>query len=205
MTSRRILWAILLLGYASFTYWYTNTEGPLTEDEINAILARNASRDSGIDPATIEAFMRSDTGNQFIMVNLLDYNESPSGKFAGQDPQDLLGHYMEYMYPELLKRASHPIFAGRAVAEAMDLQGIEGAESWDSGALMRYRSRRDMFEIATNPVFAERHEYKLAALNKTIAYPVEVQLSFADPRFLLALIILVVGFTVDKLLARPRA
>ena len=96
---------------------------------------------------------------------------------------------MEHMYPELLKRASHPIFSGNAVFYSMDVLGIEGAERWTQAALMRYRSRRDIVEIASNPVFQGKHEFKIAALDKTIAYPVETQLYLSDPRLLLLLVL----------------
>ena len=36
--------------------------------------------------------------------------------------------------------------------------------AWPVGAGMRYRSRRDLLEIATNPAFAGRHEFKVAAI-----------------------------------------
>lgn len=202
MNQRIVLWLLLTMLYSTFVFWYTNTKGPLTEAEINDYLARWDAQETDLGRDVLERFMRSDTGKQFIMVNLLDYDESPQGKFAGRDPQELLDHYMEYMYPALFKRASHPIFAGIAVNTAMDLQGIEGAEVWDTGALMRYRSRRDLLEIALNPAFGERHDHKMAALTKTIAYPVEVLLSFADPRFHLAMILLVMGLLLDRLFSR---
>lgn len=203
ITQRTLFWFALFSIYSAFTFWYTNTEGPLTDAEIDAYLQQYPDEDQGVDRQVLEQFMRTDTGRQFIMINLLDYNETPTGKFSEQTPEELLGHYMEYMYPELFQRASHPIFAGRSVGAAMDVQGIEGATVWDSGALMRYRSRRDLLEIATNPVFAERHDYKLAALTKTIAYPVEVGLSLADPRFHFAVMLLIIGLLVDRLMSKP--
>ncbi|EAQ95887.1 hypothetical protein KT71_11570 [Congregibacter litoralis KT71] len=57
------------------------------------------------------------------------------------------------------------------------------------GAIMGYRSRRDLLAIAINPVFAERHEFKLTALDKTTAFPVEGVVYYPDPGLLLALIL----------------
>ncbi len=203
MKPRALLWLVLSAIYASFVFWYTNTGGPLSDEEIQTFLESFRENNSGTfsgeaDIAIIEHFMRSDTGNQFIMVNVLDLNESPTPIDGKSTPEERLGHYMEYMYPALFSRASHPIFAGSAIAPSMDLVGIEGAENWDQGALMRYRSRRDISEIASNPLFNERHDHKLAALTKTIAYPVEVQISLADPRFHLALILLIIGLVLEK-------
>lgn len=101
------------------------------------------------------------------------------------------------MYVELLTRACHPIFMGEAVFRSVDVQGIEGAEEWDLAALMRYRSRRALIEVVANPETLSRHEFKLAALDKTIAFPVEGVLYPSDPRFLLALILMSVTALAD--------
>jgi len=151
--------------------------------------------------------MRSDTGDDFIMVNLIDLNESPreltaTGPDAG--PMELLNYYMEHMYPAQFKRASHPIFFGRAVADALDISGVEGASHWDQGALFRYRSRRDIIAIVINPAFNERHEYKMAALTKTIAFPVEPVLNPGDIRIVFGLLLFSLSALLDMLFFRHR-
>ena len=78
----------------------------------------------------------------------------------------------------------------------MDIIGIEGAENWDQAALMRYKSRRAFMEIVTHPDMYGKHEFKIAALEKTIAYPVEVQIYLSDPRFTLVLVFLVFGLSL---------
>ncbi len=55
-------------------------------------------------------------------------------------------------------------------------------------------------EIITHPDMQGRHEFKIAALDKTIAYPIEMQLYLSDPRLLLALILLIVTLLLDKLI-----
>ncbi|MEO2174864.1 MAG: hypothetical protein ABGY96_12285, partial [bacterium] len=182
MNRRTILWVAPLLAYLLFIFWYTNTGGPLTAEEIEGYIEKLQS--SGSTPeriARIRKFMESDTGNQFLMLNNIDMNETPGdvdGAQPGESAAQLMGRYMEHMYPELFKRASHPVYFGVAVHSAMDIVGIEGAENWDQAALMRYRSRRDLFEIATNPAFQGKHHFKIAALTKTIAYPLERMLNF---------------------------
>jgi hypothetical protein len=189
------LWLVPALLYAVFWYWYTPTGGPLTAAEREHFIAViAASRSAGGDPQRIERlrrFMVEDTGRAFVMVNLLDMAAAPpalpaTGSAASAD--DLLDHYMEHMYVELFKRASHPVFFGGVVASALDLVGIEGAAAWTQVGLVRYRSRRDMLAIATDPRFSDRHVYKIAALDKTIAVPVEPRLYLADLRLLLALL-----------------
>ena len=55
---------------------------------------------------------KENDGKDFFMVNFLDYNESPETMPAtgkGASSSNLMNYYMEYMYPEMFKRASHPI------------------------------------------------------------------------------------------------
>ncbi len=59
-----------------------------------------------------------------------------------------------------------------------------------------------MLEIATNPAFQGSHEFKVAALNKTFAFPIDPWFQLGDPRLLLALVLLVVGLGVSWLGAR---
>jgi len=149
---------------------------------------------------SLRKFMEEDTGKQFFMINALDKAENPNlpkGAAVNATSDDLMNHYMEHMYPALFSRASHPIYFGTAVADVMDSVGLNSdIDHWDQAAVFRYRSRRDMLEIAINPAFSERHEYKLAALDKTLAYPTEAALNLGDPRFFL---FFVLGFATALL------
>ncbi len=206
--ARRATWIGFALVYACFFVWYTNLSGPMTDTEIDAVLDR--ARTAGRPPAalrTLETFMRSDTGDDFVMVNLLELNRSPPELPAtgpNAPPMALIDHYMEHMYAEQLKRASHPIFFGTVIGNAMDLSGISGAESWTQSGLFRYRSRRDVLAIATDPAFDERHEYKMAALMKTIAVPVEPTV-FVDMRLFVALLLFSIAALLDIVVLRRRS
>ena len=200
---RTWLWALPALAWLLFCAWYTNTSGPLTEDEIAAFAAQ-AER-SGRPAEVVQRlrrFMAGDSGDQFLMANLIDMADDD--ETAALSAEASMDRYMAHMYPELFRRACHPILGGPVVFHAMDLVGIEGAESWGSFAIMRYRSRRDLMEIALNPVFDEKHDFKMAALDKTIAVPVEPQLYLADPRPLLFLVLFFVVAVADALLFRRR-
>ncbi|MEH6592262.1 MAG: hypothetical protein V7746_18505 [Halioglobus sp.] len=127
-------------------------------------------------------------------------NEKPAdvdGAKPGESADQLMMRYMEHMLPALLARACHPVVMGTVVYPTMDLVGIEGAENWDQAALFRYRSRRSFMDIVTNPEFRGKHHFKTAALEKTIAYPIETNLYLADPRLLLGLILLALTALVD--------
>ncbi len=83
---------------------------------------------------------------------------------------------------------------------ALDLVGIEGAEHWSSAGVVRYRSRRDLMEIALNPIFNDKHEFKIAALQKTIAVPVEPQIYLGDFRLIAFLSLFFLVVVADALI-----
>jgi hypothetical protein len=206
-------WFILIFIYCTFFVWYTDLGGKLDSNEIATYLVKMQDNREVVgfsspaekerakeQAAKIEEFMREDSGRQFFVVNNIDMSENPQdveGAQPGEDADQLMGRYMEHMYAELFKRASHPVFLGNAVSSAIDIVGIENAESWDSAALMRYKSRRAFMEIVSNPKMLGKHEFKIAALNKTIAYPVETVVYLSDPRLLLGLILIIIGLIIQ--------
>ena len=205
------IWLVLGAIYVGFFFWYTDMGGKLTQKEIQGfiekqeqnILNSGVSRDSEefrlrID--FIRRFMEEDNGKQFIMVNNIEMNKDP-GDVSGINPSEssdqLLSRYMEHLWPNLLKRASHPVFGGSTIFQSMDLVGIEGAETWDQVALMRYKSRRVFLEIVTHPDMIDRHEFKVAAMKKTIAYPAEPIAFYSDLRIFLGMLILIIGLSIQ--------
>jgi len=203
ITKRSWVWLAPVLLYLIFFSWYTNLKGPLSPEESNHfvdILEANGSTPDRI--VEIKRFMEEDDGKHFYMMNLLDLTDNPPQLPAtGPDAsaEDLMAHYMEFMFPKLFSRACHPVFIGRVLADALDLSGIENAESWDQAALFRYRSRRDMIAIATNPKFLERHDYKIASLEKTIANPVKPLFFLGDLRFTVGLILFALVSIVNSI------
>ncbi len=206
MTKRKLLWLIPSVFYALFVFWYTDLGGPLSVQEVDTFVATLQARDA--DPQTLgklEGFLRNDSGRQFLMLNALDLNDNPpnvGGAAPGESADQLMARYMEHMIPELLKRACHPVILGNAPYTAIDVIGIEGAEQWTGGGFVRYRSRRSFMEIVSNPAIVNQHEFKLAALDKTIAYPVETTIYLADLRLLLGLILLAITALLDIALFR---
>ena len=74
----------------------------------------------------------------------------------GESADQLMGRYMEHMYPELFKRASHPVIFGQAAYSALDMVGIENAtemQEWTDGAMYRYRSRRYLYGDCGQPQY----------------------------------------------------
>jgi hypothetical protein len=195
MTATRWIWLVIGIIYATFFSWYTSFEGPLSQQEIDHYLQNFDATPQ--ERTNLRKFMEDDDGDDFVMINIVEMNDTPlqiDGVEPGETTEEVLAKYMEYMFPAMLTRASHPVFQGEAVShQAMDIMNAEGMETWTGAAGVRYRSRRDLLDIATNPVFSGRHEFKVAALAKTIAFPVAPFNYLGDPRFVLALLLGLIG------------
>ncbi len=212
MTLTKWTWLILLALYAAFFSWYTSFKGPLTDEEIVHYLALSAELNPNTTPeetANLRKFMEDDTGDDFVMINIIDMYERPlqiEGVHPDESSEEVIAKYMEYMFPAMLSRASHPVFMGPNVASRpLDIMNAEGMEVWDSAGGVRYRSRRDLLDIGTNPAFQGRHEFKVAALAKTIAFPLDPFNYLGDPRLVLGLLLGLIGCAIGWIVAaRPK-
>jgi hypothetical protein len=191
-----MLWSILAALYLGFRLWYDGGGGPLTPQEIQGYIAALEARGgSAARIATVREFLASDTGSDFVMANFIRFQDKP-------DAQQEMDRYMAHMYPELFKRACHPLLAGPVVGSALDYWGLENGERWSLVGVVRYRSRRDMMEIATNPSFADAHTFKTAAMAQTIAIPVAPFLQLGSPRWLVAGALVTFGAVLQLALRR---
>jgi hypothetical protein len=193
-----VLWAVLAALYAGFRLWYDGGGGPLRPEEVAHYLSLLEERDSTPERvARLREFMETDTGSDFVMANFIRFQDDPAARAE-------MDRYMAHMYPELFQRACHPVLAGPTVAHALDLWGIENGERWSMVGLVRYRSRRDLLEIATNPAFRGAHRFKTAAMAQTIAVPVEPFLQLGSPRWLAGGALLAIGLLLQLALGRRR-
>lgn len=199
---RITVWVLSLAVWFVFSWWYTNTADPLSAEEVDRYMG--ILEQGGIDPERADAirtFLETDSGDDFVMINMIEMNAVVpplEGLAPGATAQDALDGYMTHMYPALFSRASHPVVFGTAATSALDVWGIDGAKQWSQGAMFRYRSRRDLVEIATNPDFKGPHEFKVAAMNKTIAFPLDPWVQAGDPRLLLGLVMLIIALMFGR-------
>ena len=211
MTKTSWVWLIIGMIYAAFFGWYTSFGGPLTNEEIDHYLSQLSANNPEATPqqlASLRRFMEQDTGDDFVMLNVIDMYDQPlqvAGVEPGESSDDVMAKYMAYMYPALFSRACHPVMVGDAAHQALDLMNAPGMESWTRGALMRYRSRRDMLDISTNPEFHGSHDFKIAAMAKTIAFPLDPWFSLGDPRLILALVLGLIGMGLSRWVASSEA
>jgi hypothetical protein len=198
MTVTKWTWLVIVVIYLGFFSWYSSFKAPLSPQEIEYYVEKVNGTSEEL--ASFRKFMEEDDGDDFVMINIMEIYDTPlqiEGVEPGETTDQVLGKYTEYMFPAMLSRASHPVFRGNAASlRAMDIMNADGMETWTGAAGVRYRSRRDMIEISTNPEFAGRHEFKVAALAKTIAFPVAPFSYLGDPRLILALLLGLIGCAV---------
>jgi hypothetical protein len=201
------VWVGVGLLYAAFFGWYTSFGGPLSDREIEGYAEQLSGR---VEPEQMEillAFMRSDTGDDFAMFNAIDYRDEPlptPGARPGETSAEVMRRYVAPFMGRAIRSAAHPIFIGEAAAPALDRWGADGMGSWDSGGIVRYRSRRDLMDQLLYTLDSDIHVFKRAAIEKTIAYPIDPFFQLGDPRLLLALLLLLLGLS-GQLWARGRS
>ena len=176
-----------------FLAWHGAFEGPVTSAEIDYYVEQYQAQHPEADISNLRRFLEADDGKPIVMVNAIKLYETPievNGQNFGASSEEALNEYMSFVLPYLIKRGSYPIYNGNAVFESMEKWGIENAEEWTSGALMRYRSRRVMIEMSTDPVFEQFHDAKIAAIEKTFAFPAATAVSTGNLAVTVGLVLL---------------
>jgi hypothetical protein len=143
LSGPRLLVAGLAVLYGVFWIWYGGKAAPLSQEEVDALIAaveRNGHARGGADPELLEAFRavgEADDGREFYMVNLMRHRQKaryPDGSDYEDDVQAAERRYAAGILPELLKRASIPVFLGKPTGRFLQ---PEGAEVWDQVGVVR--------------------------------------------------------------------
>jgi len=182
------IWLTAAALYLVFLYWYINWSGPIVAGEIDGYI-KHFSADSGTQYTDIEVlrrFLEEDDGKEFVMQNFVTLH---SGKMShpvtGEqvNPQDVIGGYFKPFAKALFKRGGHPVFMARKVGGYIDSWNVDGDPQWAATAMMRYRCRRDLIELASDPRFSKIHVFKTSSIEKTVSFPVQINMSlFLRPR-----------------------
>jgi len=200
------VWIVLFLLYGAFFAWYTSFGGPLQPDEIEGYV--RLLEEGDVEPERLarwRRFMETDTGNDFAMANFISLADEPkpvTGSKPGETSAEVLARYTRPFMALAVRSASHPVLFGLAAGDSLDLWGINGAERWTHAGVVRYRSRRDLMEQVRSLAGSDIHDFKIAAMEKTIAFPVDPWITAGDPRLLLALVFLIVGLAFQARRAR---
>ncbi|MEM6698462.1 MAG: hypothetical protein AAF599_08700, partial [Bacteroidota bacterium] len=199
-----LLWSCIGILYFLFLIWNGLFTRPLSTQEIEKYTELLQQDYSDSEFQQMRSFMEEDDGKAIIMLNVIKTNDSPktvNGKtFASSE--EALDDYTNFVGPFLIKRGSYPIFNGTALMDAPEVWGIENAREWTTGSLVRYKSRRVMLELSTNPEFKKFHDSKVAGIEKTFAFPVSADFHLVNLSLFIAMFLIVVGLTITLFLIK---
>ena len=126
------------------------------------------------------------------MLNLIQF---PDGKVAHPDtgeamePHKLVENYSKPFIKRLLLRGGHPTMLLMRRGTDIDSWGptAETGAKWGVTNVMRYRSRRDLAQMASMSDFDGIHRFKREAILETISSPNKMMMTgFAGPRLFMA-------------------
>ena len=144
--------AILLIGISFFIFEgnYNNNEEKIFQNAVTPSPDQVAGFALGEDVA-------------FLAVNLIKFKEK--AEYADRRETDLTGReayaiYADEVLEHLTKVGAEPIFGGEV--NRLILGEVE--ELWDVVAVVRYPSRKAMFEMATSDDYRESEKHRIAGL-----------------------------------------
>jgi hypothetical protein len=189
------IWILALGLYIVFRLWYDNWRGPLSPQEVKDLMAQV----SGIkmseysDPKDLRAFLEADDGKEFVMVNLVRVHTGEIAHPHTSKPTkgiDLLREYGQRFVKVLFKHGGHPVLVMRKVGGYIDSWNTPPDPGWHIAGSMRYRSRRDMMQLALDPSVRDVHVLKTIATATTFSFPSQVVLGLAiRPRIWVGLVL----------------
>ncbi|MBY0519257.1 MAG: hypothetical protein K2P79_02395 [Sphingomonas sp.] len=190
-----LIWSIAAALYAAFRLWYDNWRGPLTPAEIETYFTKLADR-RDMSPeieANLRRFLEADDGRDFVMFNIVKAVPSPvADPITGDQVPGIaiLQRYSKHFVRLLIKNGGHPAIIRRKIGPYVDSWATEPDPGWTIIGLMRYRSRRDMMNVAVDPQFVKHHPDKLAGTLATFSFPTSPMLQlYIGPRIWLALVL----------------
>jgi hypothetical protein len=173
-----LVWLPALALYAIFLGWYVNWSGPVQPVEVAALMERlESSGAGGIDRnnlGTMRKFLEADDGREFFMVNLVRLapgNVADPVTGAQRPARQVAEGYSRVFMPALLARGGHQAILARKVGGYLDAWGVDPDPGWTVMGYIRYRSRRDLALLASDPQFGPSHKFKFAAIAQTYAFP----------------------------------
>ena len=188
MATLMIIWGVAIVAYCLFWAWYVGFGSKISEQDLNRYMACVEQTElSEESVASFRNFFANDDGKEFFMVNLLRLKEPKN------ESRQLLNKYTSIFVGKLIKRAGHPYFVGLAQARNIENLNCEVVDGWTRTALMRYRSRKDLGELLVDTFRSEHHGFKLAALEKTFAFPASAILNIGSVRSLVGLVIALIA------------
>jgi len=111
-----------------------------------------------------------------------------------REGSEWLRRYSDPFVRGLIARGGHPLFVGRKVGGYIDAWNTEADPGWSLVGTMRYRSRRDLVRMASDPRFRAAHPAKSLGIASTFSFPTQRQIAFyASPRVTVGLALALVA------------
>jgi len=207
-----VAFVIFICLYGFFLLWYGGRGKPLNPKEVDALLVKMQERAGKAGQKVEESpilmefrdLAKSDDGREYYMVNLLKFRKKaqyPADSPYGDDPLAANARYNRAIIPLLLKHGGHPVFLGKVEGRFIH---PEDAEDWDQVAMVRYRSRRDMLEMAIEMAGKGSAIHKWAALENTQVFPVKPWISLAFIRAIAGVFLFVLVWVSSLILSGGR-
>ena len=205
-----IVAGVLAIAYILFLFWYYPIPRPLSKQEVEnyvrlmAEMRNKAGKDSANTFDIVRKFGLEDDGKEFFMVNMVKYYEQPQykdGTVDGSTAQEANYRYVRNTMPLLLKRACHPYGIFKP---ALNLSSINRQDDsyWDNVSAVRYRSRRDFFNMVTSPQWQAGYGHKVASLRDNPNMPSKGMVALPVVPITVFAILLVVQLVVTACLMR---
>ncbi len=204
----RIFYALLIVLYGGWLWWYGGTGEPVTESEVATYLEHVAdnARASGREPSPellyeLQTLASTDDGNEYYMLNLIRWRDEalyPEDSPWADDPDPMAANdrYSAGIVPALLRHGGLPVFIGAPSGRFLEDGDVQ---PWDFVGLVRYRSVRDMLKMVSEPVMMELAPHKWASIEQTHVFPVRPQASLVMVRLTVAVLFVVFALIVTGL------
>jgi hypothetical protein len=203
-----LLFLTLALAFLVFSSWYdgwwvsrlTPEEGEALYEALSGSRAEDQLQ-SKVNRESVKEFARTDDGREFYMLNLIKNKKKkhPSGVDTGGDATSVDKRYTSVVFPLLFQRACHPVLVSSPLS-TFSVPAID--EEWDAIFVIRYRSRRDLFNIVRTEAFQKAWGYKLATVEKTVVIPSSPILPGISLKWIFGLLLLVIGWVGHRLIQR---
>ena len=190
-----IIWGTAFLIYAIFWLWYVGFRRKITPEEVQQTMAlfKEGGTWTEQQRENLRHFLANDDGKDFVMVNLL-LLKSPRS-----ESRKKLDAYQKIFLGALLRKAGHPVMIASAASGNIENVACDQDEGWGAAGMIRYRSRRDLMEMLPATIGSEHHGLKLAALERTFAFPAAPWFLFGGPQVIVPLSIALVAALVHLL------
>jgi hypothetical protein len=186
-----ILGGVLVVLYLIFWAWHSPWEKKLTRAEIDRYMARiqklplPPGEVNDLAPR-VRRWAEADNGKEFYMFNLIRYfpelRKFPGAPDFKGTPQECNAHYMKSLKPLWLSHAAYPRLNG--VTQSESFISIQPERTWSQMTIVRYRNRRTLLKLLSNPAFGALEPYKFMAMELDLV-PVSGNTVFPDMRWLL--------------------